>query len=73
MKKAPWTDYHGRDIHEGDTIEHPSGERGTVIFLPQERAPSDQWRVDYGDADLSRLGLQIGVRGQARVVLKEKE
>jgi hypothetical protein len=67
MNKAPWTDYNGQDINEGDTIQHPSGERGRVVFLVNEKDPGDQWRVDYGDGSLSRLCLQIGDKGQAIV------
>lgn len=69
MSKAPWPDINGQDIYDGDTIEHPSGERGTVVFLSHETDPGDQWRVDYGNAGLSRLCLQIGERGRAVVVL----
>jgi hypothetical protein len=65
--KAPWPDFTGHDIHEGDTIEHPSGERGTVVFLAHEADPGDQWRVDYGGGNLSRLCLQIGDKGRAVV------
>lgn len=68
MNKAPWTDFAGQDIHEGDVIHHPSGEFGKVVFLPKEKDAGDQWRVDYGDGDLSRLCLQIGNKGQAIVV-----
>lgn len=68
MKAAPWPDFSGNDIHEGDTIEHPSGERGTVVFLPDEADAGDQWRVDYGTGDLSRLCLQVGYKGMAVVV-----
>lgn len=67
MNKAPWPDFSGNDIREGDTIEHPSGERGTVVFLANEISPSDQWRVDYGTVGLSRLCLQIGDHGRAVV------
>jgi len=67
MHKAPWTDFAGKDIHEGDIIEHPSGERGRVVFLEQESDPGDQWRVDYGEDNLSRLCLQVGDKGQAVV------
>jgi hypothetical protein len=66
--KAPWSDFKGQDIHEGDMIEHPSGERGTVVFLASEKEPSDRWRVDYGGSVHSRLCLQIGDKGQAVVV-----
>ena len=68
MNKAPWPDFQGHDIHDGDMIEHPSGERGTVVFLAKETEPSDQWRVFYGDGYASRLCLQIGDKGQAAVV-----
>lgn len=70
MKKAPWPDYAGAEIREGDTIQHPDGERGTVVFLADEKEPSDQWRVDYGGGYLSRLCLQIGDKGQAIVTKK---
>lgn len=66
-KKAPWPDFNGREIHEGDTIEHPSGERGTVVFLAHENDPADQWRINYGTSDLSRLCLQVGDKGRAVV------
>lgn len=67
MNKAPWPDFSGNEIHEGDTIEPPSGERGTVVFLANEQEPGDQWRADYGTGDLSRLCLQIGDKGRAVV------
>ena len=68
MNKAPWPDFSGRDINEGDVIEHQSGERGSVVYLTTEKEPEDQWRVDYGEGSLSRLCLQIGEKGQAVVV-----
>lgn len=66
-RMAPWTDLRGCAIHEGDTIRHPSGEQGTVVFLPDEAEPGDAWRVDCGTGQLSRLCLQIGDKGQAVV------
>ena len=69
MKLAPWKDFVGNNIHEGDIITHPSGESGTVVFLPEEAEQDDQWGVAYvGYRYLSRLCLQIGDRGQAVVV-----
>lgn len=69
-RKAPWTDFEGNDIHEGDAILHPSGERGVVCFWPHETHPADQWRVFYGEHGTtpSRLCLQIDSKGQAVVV-----
>lgn len=66
----PWKDFQRKPIHEGDTIMHPSGESGVVIFLAKERDPGDAWRVDYGTGSVSRLCLQIGAKGMACVVLK---
>lgn len=70
MRKAPWPDFKGQAIHDGDVIEHPSGERGNVCFWPDEKEPSDQWRVFYAESGgmHSRLCLQIGYKGQAVVV-----
>ena len=70
MKLAPWKDFAGNDIHEGDIITHPSGESGKVVFLPDEIEQYDQWRVAYvGSKYLSRLCLQVGDRGQAVVAV----
>lgn len=68
MNKAPWLDYAGSEVHEGDRIRHPSGEDGVVVYLADEDEPEDQWRVDYGHVGLSRLCLQLGDKGQAVVV-----
>ena len=69
-RKAPWTDFEGNAIQEGDAILHPSGERGVVCFWPHEKEPGDQWRVFYAEhgALHSRLCLQIGDKGRAVVM-----
>lgn len=67
-QKAPWPDYAGNDIHEGDTIRHPAdGMEAVVVFDARQSHPADQWRADYGEEYLSRLCLQIGDKGQAVV------
>lgn len=76
MRKVPWLDYAGNEIHEGDRIQHPDGNCGTVTFFEFEESPEDQWRVVYDDgnrqpgwtASISRLCLQIGDKGQAVVM-----
>lgn len=74
MNKAPWKDFGGADIYEGDVIAHPSGERGKVIFRSNETDPADQWRVDYGDGSpVSRLILQVGEKGQAAVIERSSD
>lgn len=66
---APWPDFAGNPIKAGDTIRHPSGEQGTVLYWPHEQDPGSQWRVDYGGPNgVSRLSLQIGDKGQAIVI-----
>lgn len=71
MRLAPWPDFAGNPIHEGDLIEHPvSEERGRVIYLPGEGPEEiDRWRVRYNNDGLflSHLSQQIGDRGQAVV------
>lgn len=69
MRKAPWADFAGNDIYEGDTIKHPAGGEGVVVFWPQESHSSDQWRVKYPHAGHGRLCLQVGDKGRASVVL----
>lgn len=78
---APWGDFRGNTIFEGDVIEHPDGIRGKVVFVEKddprisyesvshiEWTDGDRWRVDYGDGNLSRLCIQIGDKGMAAVV-----
>ena len=67
IKKAPWTDYEGNYIYDGDTIRHPDGRTGTVKFDKCSRSDrlEDQWVVDYGEGQCSRLCLQVGGKGQA--------
>ena len=65
-KLAPWTDYHGFEIYEGDWIVHPSGEIAEVVCLEVYQRDSDKWRARYkGDNYLSRLCLQVGDKAQA--------
>lgn len=63
---APWPDYAGNTIHEGDSLVHPNGDCGKVVFLQFVDSAEDAWQVDYGDG-VDRLCLQIGDRGQAVV------
>lgn len=67
-RKAPWPDYRGADIYEGDTIVHPQGDCGTVVF-DASREPGLEWRVQYLSGEESLwLGNQIGDKGQACVL-----
>lgn len=74
MRKAPWKDFVGADIYEGDVIQHPSGERGVVIFLPDNPSLDSQWRVNYGIREYAaRLILQIGDKGQGIVTKRPSD
>lgn len=75
-RKAPWPDFKGNPIYEGDVIEHPvSGERGTVVFLKhlpkrdEWRSHHYRWRVIYDMlGPTSLLSVQIGEKAQGAVV-----
>jgi len=68
MQIAPWPDYNGKVITEGDLLCHPSGEIGRVIYIANNPDVQDQWKVDYGDNTPSRLCDQVGIKGQATVL-----
>lgn len=68
MRTAPWTDFCGHVISEGDVIRHPSGDTGRVLYEAAQTDVLDQWRVEYSDGTISRLCDQIGIKGQAEVV-----
>lgn len=64
---APWLDFKGAAVFQGDLLQHPDGSRGQVVFLSEYLEPADQWRVKYDDGDLLRLCLQVGDKGQAAI------
>lgn len=73
MRLAPWTDYAGGPIHEGDTIQHPScNSKGIVVYDPTGKNIHDCWKVRYEEEEgyPSRLSLQIGDKGRAIVITK---
>lgn len=68
---APWPDYAGNPIHEGDSLQHPaSGEVGVVFVRRDELDPILRWRVRYEPEDRGgfHLCLQVDDKGQAVVV-----
>jgi hypothetical protein len=66
--RAPWSDFGGNPIHDGDTIRHPSGEVGRVVYRPEGATEHDRWKVDYENGSpLSSLSLQVGGKGMAVV------
>ncbi|HCV3097136.1 hypothetical protein ACSVHQ_06255 [Acinetobacter nosocomialis] len=67
-KKAPYKDYLNHEIFEGDLIQHPSGEKGIVVFEERTENNSDNWLIQYEDGIKSRLCLQVGDKGQGIVM-----
>jgi len=70
--KAPWPDFSGKPIYEGDTILHPSLKRGVVTYSPERSPRYDQWHVDYGN-DIFPLKEQVNESHQGIVVSEEKD
>ncbi len=65
---APWPDFAGNPIREGDTIIHPDGEsKAVVMYWPEFTDAGDAWRARYDDAVILRLCGQIGDKGRAVV------
>lgn len=65
---APWPDFLGQPIHHGDRLQHTYGQGFIAVRLEGHAEEGDAWRAIYDDATVSRLCLQIGDKGQARVV-----
>lgn len=66
---APWRDFAGALIHEGDTIRHPTGDTGTVVY-DEKREEVLRWRAVYENGESLWLGNQIGDKGRAVIVPK---
>ena len=71
-EKAPFLDFIGAEIFEGDVIKHPSGQTGVVKIDCNKSDESDKWVVDYGDKFLSRLALQVGDKGQGKAIKRNQ-
>ena len=68
-RRAPWPDFAGNPIDEGDWIEHPTGDKGKVKYhMGTQYEGVSRWRVVYRDGESLWLGNQIGDKGRAVVV-----
>lgn len=66
MKIAPWPDFAGNEIAEGDFLIHPDGKKGCVVFEQSGAHEGvNRWRMVYEDGVSLWLGNQIGDKGQA--------
>jgi hypothetical protein len=73
-RKAPYQDYGGNNLYEGDTIIHPDGTCGIVQYFKNMLNP---WRVKYQEDKNSMvytmaLFLQIDHKRQAVLYKKER-
>lgn len=65
---APWTDYTGNPIQEGDRMVHSCGDCGIVVLLPGQADDSERWRVDYGHGIVRSLAHEVSATGRAIVI-----
>lgn len=62
---APWPDFAGNPLHEGDTIKHPDGTTARVVLDASRDDPASRWRAVYEDGESLWLGNQISGKGRA--------
>lgn len=56
---APYKDFKGNTVYEGDTIVHPSGESGVVVYYPDRPGQLDRWYVRYDNGNEHRLAASV--------------
>lgn len=64
---APWPDFGGGPIMEGDRMVLPSGECGIVVLRPDAQDDAERWRVDFGHGAISLLQA-VSATGRAVVI-----
>lgn len=69
-QKAPWPDFDGNQIVEGDRVVLPCGESGVVVCRVPGSLAAEDWCVDYGGGDLKGLAGEVSKTGRA-VMLDE--
>lgn len=66
MKIAPWPDFAGNEIAEGDFLIHPDGKKGCVMFDQSGAYEGiNCWRLVYEGGISLWLGTQVGPKGKA--------
>ena len=65
---APWLDYKGHSVYEGDRIVEHSGDSGIVVFRAGRPSVEECWRVDYGYGNVRSLRAELGEAGKAIVI-----
>jgi hypothetical protein len=67
---APWQDFSGKPVQEGDRVLDASGDMGIVVLRPEQTQDDARWCVDYGNGVLRCLRTELNGEGRA-VVLDE--
>lgn len=68
LRLAPWPDFKGQPIFEGDTVLHPrTGEWGVVLYDHPIYRGWPAWWIGYQDGTYCPLSLQVGDKGRAVV------
>jgi len=67
-RTAPWPDYAGTTIHEGDTMTTASGQRGTVEYETHRDDEQLRWRIRFGD---HTMALYFQITGKERAVVEK--
>jgi hypothetical protein len=52
---APWPDFGGAPIKEGDRMVLPSGDCGIVTLRPDVQEDTARWCIDYGHGSVRSL------------------
>ncbi|NSL56008.1 hypothetical protein [Uliginosibacterium aquaticum] len=65
---APWPDFDGNPIMEGDRMVHPSGECGIVVLCSDAPDDSARWRVDYSGGISRSLSAEVSRDGRCVVI-----
>lgn len=65
-RKAPFKDFAGNELFEGDSIRHPANADVGVIFVTEKSIGEHaKWRVKYNDGEDLPLFLQVDDKGKA--------
>lgn len=65
---APWPDFAGHPVQEGDRLIRHCGDTGVVVLLPGAAGDAARWCVNYGPGRLCCLAEELGKVGRAVVV-----
>lgn len=65
---APWPDFAGHPIQEGDRVIRHCGDTGVVVLLQGAHDDPARWQVNYGPGNQRSLAEEVSPSGRAVVV-----